>query len=86
MNEYTIVFIVIALVSLVIMMYKLHPATILTTTTAGLGGLYCIISDFDSGEITSGAVGAFLCILMLITVMYSVLGWFNLIMPNKKRK
>lgn len=79
MNEYTICFIVIALLSLVLMLYKLHASTILITTTAGLGGLYSIITDFNSGEITSGGTGAFLSILMLIVVMYSILGWFTLI-------
>ena len=86
MNEYTVMLIVIALVSLVAMMYKLHPAILLTTTTAGMGGLYSVITDFNSGEITSGAVGAFLSILMLIAVLYSISGWFTLITENGGRR
>lgn len=86
MNEYTILLIIIALVSLILTMYIKHPAILLITTASGVGGLYSVITDYTDGVITSGAVGTILSILMIIAVMYSVLGWFDLVTKGTGRR
>lgn len=86
MNEYTVMLIVIALIGFLACLYIRHPAILLITTASGLGGLYSIITDFSDGVIPSGAVATFLSILMIITVTYPILGWFDLITKGSGRR
>lgn len=87
MNEYTILLIAVALGSLVLMVVtKRHPAILLTATASGMGGLFAVMSDVDAGEISSPDGGAFLVILMVIVVSWSILGWFNLVSKGEGRR
>lgn len=86
MNEYTIMLIAVALGSLVLMILKRHPAILLTATTSGMGGIFAILSDIDSGDISSADSGTFLIILMVIVVGWSIVGWFDLVKKGESRR
>lgn len=86
MNEYTILLIAVAMGSLILMILKRHPAILLTASASGMGGLFAVLSDVDSGEISSPDGGTFLVILMVIVVAWSVLGWFDILKKGESKR
>lgn len=84
MNEYTLLLIAVALGSLVLMIWKKHPAILLTAEASGMGGFFSILNEINEGTIDTPDDGIFMLLVMVVVVAWSIVGWFDLVKKGSK--